>query len=440
MIIPKIITASCLLAIICACNCGNLWAAGEENTSPLFDKAAIIRDLEIKDPARNPYVTLDEWLAEAPTPPKGLSDERRAAFYRAWTTLWINTEPAGGKWWTHPIICPGHNYRHGIWIWDSAFHIMGLLHGGPKARQLALWQIEVMLGGQHETGKVPREIWRDGPQFLGDYGVQAPGLLTMAANRLLNVATTDAERAEVRKAMADFYPKFVRNHDWFFANVRTDIGLCIWKGWDSGWDTSTRWDKEQAAALDLSCFLLADRVELAKMARTLGMNDEAGQWDARAVELRDTIRKLHWSEKSGIYNDVNADKTISDSITPAIFWPMWAGVPTDDQVTITAKYLSDPKMFAATWPMPSVALGDPRFRPSEYWRGPTWINLNWIAVRGLQRYGQNRAAAVLREKSLDLIARTPVIYEYYNPLTGDGLGSRNYGWTAALYIDMILEP
>ena len=31
----------------------------------------MIRDLDIKDPDRNPYVTLDEWLAEAPKPPKG---------------------------------------------------------------------------------------------------------------------------------------------------------------------------------------------------------------------------------------------------------------------------------------------------------------------------------------------------------------------------------
>ena len=176
------------------------------------------------------------------------------------------------------------------------------------------------------------------------------------------------------------------------------------------------------------------------MARTLGKKDEARQWDAKAKELRDTIRKLHWSEKMGIYNDVSADKSISDTITPAIFWPMWAGVATDKQAITATKYLSDPKMFAAKWPMPSVALGDPRFSAQGYWRGPTWVNLNWIAMRGLQRCGQKAAAAALREKTLDLVARTPVLYEYYDPLTGDGLGSRNYGWTAALYIDLILEP
>ena len=440
MIIRRVITASCLVAIACTCSSGSLWAA-KESVASLFDKAAIIRDLNIEDPNRNPYLTLDEWLAEAPKPPKGLSDERRAAFYRAWVALWISTQPAGGEWWTKPIICPGDRYKRGIWLWDSAFQVLGLAHGGPKARRLGLWQIEVMLSGQHESGKIPREIWRDGPKFVGQYGIQAPGLLTLAANRLLKVADSDEERAAVRKATADFYPRFVKNHEWYFANpTLTDIGLCIWKGWDSGWDTSTRWDKELRGALDLDCFLYVDRVELARMARTLGKKDEAKKWDARAKELRDTIRKFHWSEKVGIYNDVLADKSISDAITPAIYWPLWAGVATKKQAVKSAEYVSDPKMFGAKWPMPSVAVGDPRFMARSYWRGPVWINLNWVGIRGLERCGQKAAAAALREKTLDLIARTPVLYEYYDPLSGGGMGSLNYGWTSALYIDLVLEP
>jgi putative isomerase len=438
MSIERLQAAFCI-AVLALTGASGLRAA--EAVKPPYDKAAIIRDLNIKDPDRNPYLTLDEWLKEAPKPPRGLSEERRAAFCRAWTTLWINTQPAGGKWWTHPIIAPGDNYTHGIWIWDSAFHILGLAHGGPKARQLALWQIEVMLGGQHETGKVPREVWRDGPQFLGQYGIQAPGLLTLCANRLLKVAKSDEERAAVLKAMADFYPKFEKNHNWFFENpTKTSIGLCIWSGWDSGWDTSTRWDKPLLGALDLDCFLYVDRVELAKMARSLGKKDEARQWDAKAKELRDQIRQLHWSDKLGIYNDVSEDKSVSDTLTPAIYWPMWAGISKDSQIAKSIDYLNDPKVFAAEWPVPTVPVTDKRFEPKGYWRGPTWINLNWITIRGLEHYGRKAEAAALRDKTLDLVARTPVLYEYYDPITGEGVGSRNYGWTSALYVDLVLEP
>ena len=30
-------------------------------------------------------------------------------------------------------------------------------------------------------------------------------------------------------------------------------------------------------------------------------------------------------------------------------------------------------------------------------------------------------------------------YEYFNPLTGDGLGANDFSWTAALLIDLISE-
>jgi glycogen debranching enzyme len=87
-----------------------------------------------------------------------------------------------------------------------------------------------------------------------------------------------------------------------------------------------------------------------------------------------------------------------------------------------------------------VAQNDPSFTPTNFWRGPVWVNLNWMAVRALQRYGFDAEAADLRARTLSLVARTPTPYEYYNPRTGDGLGSPNYGWTAALYIDLALDP
>ena len=46
------------------------------------DLAAIIRDLHIEKPDAKPYLTLREWMDEAPASPAGLSPERRAALLR----------------------------------------------------------------------------------------------------------------------------------------------------------------------------------------------------------------------------------------------------------------------------------------------------------------------------------------------------------------------
>lgn len=404
---------------------------------PETQRAAIVRELGIADADRNPHLTLDQWLAEMPARRAG-SDERRAAFARAWATLWVDTQPAGGAW-PHPIISPGSYYMRGIWIWDTGFHVLGLLHGGLKARQLAIWQIEVMLSGQHPTGKIPREIHRDGPKFLGEFGIQAPGILTLAANRLHDTARSDEERRALREKMAEFYPKLARNHEWFFAHTDQGRGLCRWQGWDSGWDDSPRWDGGFKEALDLNCWLYLDRLELAKMARTLDNADAARMWDARADDLRALIRKHHWNEALGCYNDTRPDGSPSSSITPVIAWPLWTGIATPEQARRTAAVLNEPEGLATPWPLASAARKLPSYNPRGYWRGPTWINLNWVAIRGLERYGFKEQAAALRDKTLNLVSRTPILYEYYDSQKGDGLGSPHYGWTAALFIDLALD-
>jgi putative isomerase len=401
------------------------------------DRDAIVRELQIADPARNPYVTLDQWLAEAPKLGSG-SAGRKAAFARAWATLWIDTQPAGGAW-IHPIISPGANYMRGIWIWDTGFHVLGLLHGGPKARQLAIWQIEVMLSGQHPSGKIPREVHRDGPKFLGDFGIQAPGILTLAANRLHETARAPAERDALKTKLEEFYPRLVRNHEWFFTHTEQGRGLCRWQGWDSGWDNSPRWDGGLKEALDLDCWLYLDRLELAKMAQALGKADHARQWDRRAQNLRDLIRKYHWNDALGCYNDTRVDGAPSSAITPVIAWPLWTGIATPEQARRSVAHLQDPQELATAWPLSSAARKLPSYDPRGYWRGPTWINLNWIAIRGLERYDFKEEAAALRARTLELIARTPILYEYYDSQTGAGLGSAHYGWTAALFVDLALD-
>jgi putative isomerase len=415
------------------------WSAeGNVATRPACDLSRLIKQLHINDPDRNPYLPLGEWLAEGPEPPAGLSPERREAFYRAWTTLWINTQPAEGAW-IRPIISPGAHYMRGIWLWDAAFHILGLAHGGPKARKLGLWQVEVMLSGQQESGKIAREIWKTGPRSFGRHGIQAPGIMTLAANRLLASAQPGEERTAVLGAMEKFYPQLASNHRWFWANTRTGSGLCTWTTVDS-WDTSPRWDEKVSAALDLNCWLFLDRIELAAMAESIGKADEASEWRREAEELRKAINDVHFSSKQGLFNDVLEDQSLSTCLTPVIFWPMWTGVAREDQIEAAIASLKDPKVFGSKWPIPSVATSHPAFRARDYWRGPVWINLNWMTIRGLQRYGRREAADALREKTLDLVARTAILHEYYDPTDGSGLGSPHYGWTAALYIDLIMNP
>lgn len=86
----------------------------------------------------------------------------------------------------------------------------------------------------------------------------------------------------------------------------------------------------------------------------------------------------------------------------------------------------------------SISVDDVQFNPLNYWRGPVWINVNWLIYKGLRNYRLDGEAEDLRKSMIDLV-KEHGFYEYFNPLTGDGLGANDFSWTAALLIDLISE-
>ena len=80
--------------------------------------------------------------------------------------------------------------------------------------------------------------------------------------------------------------------------------------------------------------------------------------------------------------------------------------------------------------LPSTDPASPLFEPRRYWRGPVWLIVNWMIADGLAAYGRADLARRLREDALELV-RQNGFFEYFDPITGEGLGGANFTWTAA---------
>jgi Glycosyl hydrolase family 63 C-terminal domain len=87
-------------------------------------------------------------------------------------------------------------------------------------------------------------------------------------------------------------------------------------------------------------------------------------------------------------------------------------------------------------PLPSYDRTATDFDPLRYWRGPVWLNMNWLLWRGLTRHGRTALADALRAKMLALVDRAGC-YEYFDPSSGTGIGSPTFSWTAALTLDLL---
>lgn len=116
--------------------------------------------------------------------------------------------------------------------------------------------------------------------------------------------------------------------------------------------------------------------------------------------------------------------------------PLYAGCITKDRAEILVKTLENEHLFGSAYPVPTVPISSPSFDADRYWQGPSWVNMNWMIIDGLERYGFKDHAQALRETTLEMV-NAGGFYEYFNPLTGEPLGVPEFSWTAALTLDLL---
>jgi len=85
--------------------------------------------------------------------------------------------------------------------------------------------------------------------------------------------------------------------------------------------------------------------------------------------------------------------------------------------------------------LPSTSPAEPAFEPRNYWRGPVWPVIDWLLWHSLRLLGYSERADELRRDSLVQIAAAGDFAEYFEPFTGEPLGSPQQSWTAAVTLD-----
>ena len=105
------------------------------------------------------------------------------------------------------------------------------------------------------------------------------------------------------------------------------------------------------------------------------------------------------------------------------------------------EHLTSPDEFWTAYPLPTVSASDPKFDPDQMWRGPTWINVNYLLIEGLERSGYPDLARQLRDRTLEMVSGLEDICEYYNPQTGENPPSAApiFGWSSAIFIELAIQ-
>jgi hypothetical protein len=181
---------------------------------------------------------------------------------------------------------------------------------------------------------------------------------------------------------------------------------------------------------------------LASLATRLRKPEDAAELKEYAAQARAAVF-CHVDETSGLAVDVNL-RTGQWLRTETIagFAPLIAGGMPLTMRSRLCDLLTGPRWaghpsFKYSLP-PSTSPHSAAYDPDCYWRGPVWPVFTWLLTWALRRSGEYPVAAALREASLKQLS-DEAFGEYYQPETGEPLGSLRQSWTAAVALDWLLD-
>lgn len=356
--------------------------------------------------------------------------------------------------WSTPDRLPHRN----MWLWDSAFHAVGHRHLDVKIAQnliLALFDV------QSDDGFIPH-LAR--PDYIS--GITQPPVIAWASWLVYEKSGDKDFLKSVLKSNKAFLL-------WCKANRRkTEKELYSWhtnpelnnRCDESGMDNSPRFDTESDLyAIDFSCYMANEARVMKKIANELGDKENAEFFGNWYEEIKADINSTLWCETDGFYYDFDiTNNCFSDVQSISSFLPVFAGVCDEKQCEKLITHLENPEEFGTEIPVPTISKKDATFG-SDLWRGPVWINYNYMLAEGLNGYGYKELSEKIKAKTLEIIGewyqRTGTIYEFYDsenripPFCFNRKGEvvepydfrvkyqtiRDYGWSVTLAFDLLNE-
>jgi alpha,alpha-trehalase len=342
-----------------------------------------------------------------------------------------------------PYVVPGGRFRE-MYYWDSYFTMLGLARDGRHQSVL--------------------DMTRNFADLVGHYGHIPNGTRTYYLSRsqppffFLMVGLTDDEN--VAAAYAQYLPALRAEHAFWMHGeqglkpgqaiehvVALPDGAILNRYWDasdrprdeayredtelaaassrpaaelyrdirataeSGWDFSSRWfaDGHSLGTIETTAIIPVDLnsllfgLERAIAAGCGELHDAScvGEFERRAAERKKSMQRYLWDAAHGRYLDYHWQRQQQlDRPTVAMTYPLFVGLAEPEQARAVANVVSTLLL------APGGLLTTPN-RTGQQWDAPNgWAPHQWIAVVGLNNYGQKDLARTIATRWIDTVTRT----------------------------------
>ncbi len=395
-----------------------------------------------------------------------------------------NNEVTGTRW-----NIPYHFYRPSLtkysasqWLWDSGWHMITWSYRHPEK---AIAEFRSLLRFQQSNGFIPMIIfWKSSSclqiirKLLLNYKHQEYAPFTQMP--MLSYSIRALWNASHDKLLLrEFVPKIVKYMEWWESRDHDGDGLVsIVHPWESGLDASPTYDLALGLNKPTWYQVYSRFFKIVHTYRNLNWNEQvmlhsglfnvedvgvcsvyADGWGvlaSLALEFDSVLSEL-CHQKSKKYQDAiiqkcwqrdrkqfisffhkgSEEKVLFAETVQTLLPLLLDDLPKKFQLELVSK-IKSPERFALPYPIPSVAKSEETFSPNEsrsLWRGPMWPSTTWLVMEGLLKHGFRREAEEILNKWMEMYFKNG-IYEYYNPLSGRGLGQRCLGMSTVI-VDMI---
>ena len=386
------------------------------------------------------------------------------------------------------------------WNWDSAFIALGYSYFNLD---YALEEIETLLEGQWDDGMVPHILFHDKDtsyfpnhttwkcgKNIPSSGITQPPVLAIVLKKIIeNNKFNDDQVSRILKILK----KIKKYHEWFikFRDPNKTGLVSILHPWESGYDNSPIWDEpmnnisvdkelnyqrrdlevsnsdERPLKIDYdryvtirdqfrdvnydpyklyelsifnvvdvgfnSLFLKANK-DLIELLNKFKLNFEEIELFIAQSES-EIIKLYNYDSDEFISRDLNTNK---DILIPSItnYFTLIADLKNDKLnnkiINNLKNHNSKEKYFFS-----SIKPDHETFEEKRYWRGPVWINCNWLIYEGIKNKDKEYSIKIKNE-TISLIENKG-FHEYYSCNDGSVMGANNFSWSAALYLDLVMQ-
>ncbi|HTB98269.1 MAG TPA: alpha-glucuronidase family glycosyl hydrolase [Terracidiphilus sp.] len=331
----------------------------------------------------------------------------------------------------HPYLIPAGYYPQ-MWDWDGFFIGLHWANQDPaNAKYLRDWALS-FAGSTDKDGYVPGCITSKGPRPLFGKFAMKPFLAQGAL-----IASQDLHDYEWLRPLWPAMQRVLayRKRTQFDAHW----GLWFWdNAMQSGADnnaalTNDPRDPSAILAVDASVWAMREYAAMAVLAGHFGDHAAARAYRAEAAATRAAIFKSLWDAKDARFFNRRRDTGARiESLDWTSFLPLLDDVlPPAEARRVIREHLLNPAEMRSAHGFRSLARSDPAYNnaaiidPYSNWRGPIWINANFLDWMILRRYGfRHEARALTLTLAADLhrdIEKWGLMHEDYNAETGDGL-------------------